>query len=123
MLSLIAISQDFGNSGIDGATYSVTSALMMALYNWSFIIGTLVFLGLGGIPMYYLMYKSRMVPRWLAAWGIIGAVSVLIYGIISLFGQDPAFLAAPIGIQEMVFAVWLIKKGFNVPPAISEEEE
>ena len=69
------------------------------------------------------MYQTKMVPSWLSVWGLIGAVSVLVYGIISLFGHDPAILAAPIAIQEMVFAAWLIKKRFNVSPAISEEEK
>ena len=46
-------------------------------------------------------------------WGLIGAALVLLYGLLSLFGPDPAFLAAPIAVQEMVFALWLIVKGFN----------
>ena len=112
MLVLITMSQDFTNSGIDAASYSIFSSLMMALFDWSFIIGTMIMLGLGGIPMYYIMYQTKMVPRWLSVWGLIGAVSVLVYGIISLFGHDPAILAAPIAIQEMVFAAWLIKNGF-----------
>jgi hypothetical protein len=45
---------------------------------------------------------------------LIGASCVLIYDVISLFGSDPGFLAAPVGIQEMVFAGYLIIKGFRI---------
>jgi hypothetical protein len=78
------------------------------------VIGTLIFLGLGGLPLYYITYQLKLVPRWLSVWGLIGAACVLLYGLISLFDLDPSILAAPIAVQEMVFAVWLIVKGFNL---------
>ena len=84
------------------------------------ILPVLIFLGLGGLPMYYICYKAKLVPRWLSAWGFLGASLVVVYGFVSLFGQDPAFLAAPIAVQEMVFAVWLIAKGFNTAPENSK---
>lgn len=115
MMVLITMSQDWQSTGADAASYSVVNTLMVAIIDWSFIFGTMILLGLGGIPLYYLMYQSEMVPRWLAGLGLMGAVLILIYGIASLFGQNPAFLAAPIAVQEMVFAIWLIAKGFAVP--------
>jgi len=38
-----------------------------------------------------------------------------IYGI-----ESTVFLAAPIGVNEMVLAVWLIVKGFNSSAIVSE---
>jgi hypothetical protein len=84
------------------------------------VIGTLIFLGLGGLCLNYLLYQSKLVPRWLSGWGLIGAALVLLYGLLSLFGLDPGFLAAPIAVQEMVFALWLIVKGFT-PAAVASE--
>jgi hypothetical protein len=44
---------------------------------------------------------------------------LLVRALLEMFGQElsgavQAILAAPIGINEMVLAVWLIVKGFNV---------
>lgn len=75
---------------------------------------------MGGFFLYYPLYEQKIVPRVLSIWGLIGAVCVLVYGLLGLFGLTADsvalnVLAAPIAIQEMVFAVWLIVKGFNVP--------
>jgi hypothetical protein len=94
-------------------------------YVWSFEIGTLIFLGLGGLPLYYILYQSKLVPRWLSGWGLIGAALILLYGLLGLFGLTADsmilnILAAPIAVQEMVFAVWLIFKGF-IPQEIQSK--
>jgi hypothetical protein len=114
LLVLLTLSGEFTTAGTTaGANYEVSGSLLLALFDWSFIIGTMIFLGLGGIVLNYMLYKTQLVPRWLSAWGLVGAIAVLLYGVISLWGQDPAILAAPIAVQEMVFAVYIIAKGFK----------
>jgi hypothetical protein len=119
--SLLKLSQESVTGDISATGYEPSAALLMALFNWSFIIGTMIFLGLGGIVLNFMLYKLKLVPSWLWLWGLIGGACVLLYGLISLFGSDPAILAAPIAVQEMVFAVWLIAKGFNSPAMDSEK--
>jgi hypothetical protein len=70
-----------------------------------------------------LLYQSKLIPRWLSGWGLIGATLILLTGLLGFFGLSlesttTTILAAPIALQEMVFAVWLIVKGFN-PSAIA----
>jgi hypothetical protein len=113
LLSLLTLSQEYVAGVLDVSYYQPSGTSLLALYDWSFVIGTLIFLGLGGVCLNYLLYQSKLVPRWLSVWGLIGATLVLLYGLLSLFGLDPSFLAALIAVQEMVFAVWLIVKGFN----------
>ncbi len=69
---------------------------------------------------YYLFYQSELIPRWLSGWGFIGATLVLAVGVLGMFGLVLEILWAPLGVQEMVLAVWLIVKGFN-PSAIASE--
>ena len=118
LLSLLTISQEYAAGTLDAANYQSIGSLLLALQNWSFAIGTLIFLGLGGLFLYYPLYELKLVPRVLSIWGLIGAACVLLYGLLGLFGLTADsvtlnLLAAPIAIQEMVFAVWLIVKGFN----------
>jgi len=118
LLSLLTLSQEYVAGTLDVAYYQPLGALLLALQNWSFEIGTLIFLGLGGLFLYYPLYELKLVPRALSIWGLIGAACVLLYGLLGLFGLTSdsmtlSLLAAPIAIQEMVFAVWLIVKGFS----------
>jgi Domain of unknown function (DUF4386) len=68
---------------------------------------------LGALMFYSLLYQSRLVPRWLSAWGLVGAVLYLTAPIGSMFGFSLGVLMAPLAVQEMVMAVWLIAKGFS----------
>lgn len=117
LLSISTISKDYLSEIIDATNYQSMSYLLLALQDWSFEIGTLIFLGLGGLFLYYPLYELRVIPRWLSVWGLIGAICVFLYGVLGLFGfADSVYvniLAAPIAIQEMVFAVWIIAKGFK----------
>jgi hypothetical protein len=68
---------------------------------------------LGALMFSVLLYQSRLVPRWLSAWGLVGATLYIGAPLGSMFGLSLAVLMAPTAVQEMVLAVWLIAKGFN----------
>jgi hypothetical protein len=79
--------------------------------------------------LYYLFYISRLIPRWLSLWGLIGAALYLAAPVISMVGSQHwavsltsplGLLLAPLAIQEMVFEVWVIVKGFNAPAVPSK---
>jgi hypothetical protein len=123
LLSLLTLSQEYAAGASDAAYYQASGALLLALRDWAFVFGTLIFLGLGGLALYYILYQSKLIPRWLSGWGLIGATLILLTGLLGFFGLSlesttTTILAAPIALQEMVFAVWLIVKGFN-PSAIA----
>ena len=107
----------------DPSSFQATGDALVAVREWApgFIAGLAFFVG---TFMYnYVMYRSRLVPRWLSGWGLVGAVLGLVATVYVGFTQDFGFttvndvLNAPIGLQEMVLAVWLIVKGFN-PSAV-----
>ena len=75
---------------------------------------------LGALMFYVLLYQSRLVPRWLSAWGLVGAVLYIVPPLGSMFGLSLGVLMAPLAVQEMVMAVWLIARGFN-PAALAAE--
>jgi hypothetical protein len=68
---------------------------------------------LGALMFYVLLYQSRLVPRWLSTWGLVGATLYIVPPLGSMFGLSLGVLMAPLAVQEMVMAAWLIGKGFN----------
>ena len=68
---------------------------------------------LGALMFYVLLYQSRLVPRWLSSWGLVGAALGIVPPLGGMFGLSLGILVAPLALQEMVMAVWLIAKGFN----------
>ncbi len=120
LLVLLSVSQGSAAAGpVAAASSQVVGDTLLAVREWVFgFLGFLPFTV--GASMYYsLLYRSRLVPRWLSGWGLIGAGLCLVATVQAGFTQDFGFtsvntvLNIPIGLQEMVLAVWLIAKGFD----------
>ena len=127
-LSLFVLSQEFVNTGGQSISYFQTlGSLLLAASDISgFVLGAISF-SIGALMYYYVFYQSKLVPRWLSGWGLIGAVLMILASVLTLVDGPPfsisgmlLLLAAPIAVQEMVLAVWLIVKGFN-PSVIASE--
>ncbi len=78
----------------------------------------LLFIGLGGTIFCYLFWKSHLVPRILAAWGMLTYLSMLILSMTSLLipidESTKLIFFAPGGLFEIVFGLWLLVKGVAV---------
>jgi hypothetical protein len=77
---------------------------------------------LGALMLYFVFYQSKLIPRWISVWGLVGAIIYLASGLLVMFGSITStisdVLQLPIFLQEIVLAVLLIVKGFN-PSAIA----
>jgi hypothetical protein len=120
VLSLLTVSQDFvAATAPDASAYHVSGVLLHAVYRWASMFGPLFLLGINTLMYSSLLYKSRLVPRPLAALGLTGATLVFGYAVLVLFGVAVqgsdmfVLLALPIALYEMILAGWLIVKGFN----------
>jgi hypothetical protein len=101
-----------------GASAHAPADLVRDLRDAAGTVGVLAFCT--GAMLYYLIfYRSQLIPRWLSVWGLAGTVLCLIAGLLVLFqsiavlSSTQVVLSLPIGVQEMVLAVWLIVKGFS----------
>ena len=123
LMSLLTLSQEFVKAGTPDASHFQTLGILLQGENyWAYHMGTISF-GLAAPIFYYLLYKSKLIPRWLSVWGLIGVPFWLAVSLLTMFGLDPSstistFLYLPIAVNEMVLAVWLIVKGFN-PSALA----
>jgi hypothetical protein len=83
---------------------------------------------LGGAMFYVLLYRSRIVPRWISAWGLVAipfyVASYLLplYGVFEVDAPPQVLMYLPLALQEMVLAVWMIARGFR-PAAVSTTSE
>lgn len=88
-------------------------------YDWAYWLGPMLFFSISALILYTMTLQMKIIPTWLSIWGLIGGSLLLVRTILEMYGIEfsPALqgvLAAPIGIQEMVLAVWLIVKGLRV---------
>ena len=112
-LMLLTLSQEFklaGSSEI--GMFQHLGVLFMRTDAWFAHILSSVF-SLGALMIYWIFYRSKLIPRWLSGWGLVGGLLYLVAPMVGLFGTDLGFLMLPLALQEMVLALWLIVKGFD----------
>jgi len=80
---------------------------------FSYQIGMVIW-GLGGLLFCFLLYLSKLVPRWMSVWGFIGYIIFISGAFFALFGISiDVILDIPGGLFEIFLSFWLIFKGFN----------
>jgi len=118
LLLLLTVSQEYVKAGAPDASHFQTLGTLLLKANDQINSILEIVFSLGALMIYYLFYQSKLIPRWLSVWGLIGAILYLAAGLFAMFSVNFGILLAPLGVQEMVLAVWLIVKGFN-PSAIA----
>jgi len=122
LLSLITLSQDFLAAGAPDTGYFQTlGAVALAERDWASQI-QVVFFVLSALIFYYVLYQTKLLPRFLSIWGFIAVASLIAANVLPVpdltQGFNPAqLLFLPIFLSEILVAIWLIVKGFN-PSAI-----
>lgn len=78
-------------------------------------------LGVSGLMLCYTLYKARLLPRWLAGWGLVG-YAIIFCGMLSEIMGSGLGLASslPGGLWEIFVGVWLIVKGFSSSAVVVE---
>jgi hypothetical protein len=120
----LSLSHEFVVAGAPDAPYfQVLGTLLLEVREWVFNIGSGLIWSLSALVLNYILYRSKLVPWWLSVWGLIGAVLSFVTYFLGFFSVHLSeWLFAPIALQEMAFAVWLIVKGFNLSTIVSESE-
>lgn len=129
-LSILTLSQEYVKAGTLDSFIQASGSSLLAMREWAGQLAVISF-AVGGLMYYSIFYRSKLIPRWLSGWGLVGAVLSLASALLSMFGLivplSPVSLLSnlPIGVQEMVLAVWLIVKGFNssVTASLSKQTE
>ena len=114
LYALLPLSVEYVAAGAPVAThYQTLGAIFLGVDQHAGDIGMLFFC-LGAFPWYYLLFKSRVVPRVLSLWGLLALPSVLLGTLLLVYDRslDPSFaLYIPYVPFELVIGLWFLTKG------------
>ncbi|MDI4643602.1 DUF4386 domain-containing protein [Cohnella hashimotonis] len=104
----------------DAATAAADRSVYQAIADWAVEAHYMLFelamivLGLGSLPFCYILYRFRLVPRFLPVFGFVGYAGLLTSSCLALAGRDMGTaLYIPGAIFEIGLPLWLIFKGVN----------
>jgi len=111
---------------IEGALMIIAGIMFLSLNTSILGLRDLIYVGhayifiAGALIFYYLLYLSKIIPRFISVWGGIALIFLLIVNLLEIMGYTFAMSTVfylPIVSNELFLAIWLMVKGFN-PSAI-----
>ena len=124
LLLLLTLSREFVKTGDPVSShFQIIGELLRMGRDLTNHAGVILVMSMGGLILYYLLYRANLVPRWLAGWGLVGTAVAIVAGCLFMFRSidlmTSVYMDFPLALQEIVFAVWLIAKGVNSPAVAS----
>jgi hypothetical protein len=126
VLSVVTL-QQHGATGAEAASTLTAGRSLVALHDWTFLLGPGIIPAVNALCLATVLYKTRLVPRIIPTLGLIGAPMLLASATATLFGawdqvSGPSFvLTLPIAVWEFSLGAWMLFKGFR-PAAVLELE-
>jgi hypothetical protein len=120
LLALLFLSQSFVSAGqLNSSYFQTMGELLRAGRDWMNHIGMILPWSLGGLILFYCLFRMKLVPQWLSIWGIIGslltltATFMLMFDVIKIVTPMYLLMNAPTALLELTLALYLIIKGFK----------
>jgi uncharacterized protein DUF4386 len=125
LLSVVTLRDDFAGAGADAGTLTVAGKQLVAIHDWTFLLGPGFCVGVNGLLLGYLFYRSGLVPQWIAMFGLVGGPLIFASSIAVLFGayeQDGAhfFFSIPEIVFEAGITIFCLWKGFRPSPILDD---
>ena len=116
VMSLISLSKELAGSGMRDASYIVLALSKQDDYFGAHFMNLIAY-SLGAFPLYFLFFSSKLLPRWLAGWGLLGALLVFVATWLQVFGHEVSLLIyVPNSLFILFLGFWLAIKGFSPVP-------
>ncbi len=121
LLLQIPLGREYLNAAASSlASLEALSAVSMQASQYAYQIA-MIFVGLAGLLLCSVFYRARLVPRFVAVWGLAGYAIHLGGAVLELLGGNLGLIPVlPGGLWELFIGVWLIAKGFSPSPVPSE---
>ena len=125
LLSVVTLQDQFaGATGAQAEALGVTGEALVAMRQWTFLLGPGLIAGINALFLGTALYRGRLVPRIIPTIGLVGAPIILLSATATIFGgwaqtsSVGALCALPIAVWEFSLGVWLVVKGFKSTPAV-----
>lgn len=118
LLAVVTLRQDVAGTG-DAAALVEVGRSLVAVRDWTFLLGPGLMPAFNALLLGTLMYRSRLVPRLIPTLGLIGAPLLISSTIGTMFGVNEQLSAwsgiatTPIFIWELSLGLWMAIKGFD----------
>ena len=116
LMTLFALGNEYAATGAASAALQSMGNVLYQFQDFSAPVGTIIFV-IGATCLYISFYRTRLIPRWLTIWGLIGLVPYMAYALLNFFHLDSGIaerLQMITFLQELVMGAWLVIKGFNL---------
>jgi hypothetical protein len=110
--------------GADAPDASRAVETLATMHDWAFQVGPNFILGVNSLLLAYLLYRSRLVPRFIALLGLVGGTlivasgTLLVLGVVEMYAPITFMIALPVFAFEVSLATYLIAKGFQTPAVV-----
>ncbi|GIG58995.1 hypothetical protein Lfu02_33670 [Longispora fulva] len=117
VLAVVSLRRD--PAGTDDDALATVAHALVALHDWTFLLGPNVALGANSLLLAYLLYRSRLVPRFIAVLGLVGGPLILasatavMFGLYEQVSPVGSLAALPVFAWEVSLAGYLLVKGFR----------
>lgn len=122
LLGVVTLHRDAATLGVDDGALVAAQAALVAVRDWTFLLGPGVMAVVNALLLGTLMYRSRLVPRVIPLMGLVGAPLLLAFDVARIFGVADELSAlaglavAGIFFWELSLGVYLMVKGFRPSP-------
>ena len=123
LLAVVTLRQGVaGDPGADAGMLVTVATSLVAVRDWTFLLGPGVLATVNALLLGSLMYRSGLVPRVIPLMGLIGAPLLLASKVATMFGVNDDATAwslvavAPIFCWELSLGLWMSIKGFRPCP-------
>ncbi|MET9680479.1 DUF4386 domain-containing protein [Streptomyces coeruleorubidus] len=130
VLSVVKLRRESGGSADSDAASLVTAGkTLVAIHDWTFLMGPNFILGANSLVLAWLMYRAGLVPRFIAVLGLVGGALIcasatgVMFGLYEQVSVAGSIAAIPVFAWEVSLAVWLIAKGFEPAALLRENSE
>lgn len=114
VMSMVSLSEAYAKaSAVERGQLEAIRVVVAAARNWPHFMARMLD-GCTIFVFYGLLHRIALVPRVLAVTGLVAATLQIAAVAMPLFGHDVVFpMLAPLGLIQLILAVWLISKGFS----------